>query len=285
MMIKTISFCVLLLFWITVTSAVNLKGLWNGYITTNEHNASANYIISIEEQKDGIISGKALLYKPNIYAEAFGLQQFFGTIENNQITITDVIILDERIPSSRFFLCFKLSKLLYGKIDTVESLQGNWRSNSATCLPGKIYLTRYFENSANQKEKVPPYVLNAVKSKDNKPLFKNTELSPVVLNVNSNSLNVEIKDYMKTDNDTVSIYLNRKLILNKLNISKKPFKFTIRLNKILASNELILYANNIGHIPPNTSLLIISDGEKKHRLLIESTLQKSVAIYLKRSSE
>ena len=84
-MINTISFCVILLLWITDSFAQhNLKGLWNGHITTNGHNASANYIISIEEQKDGIISGKALLYKPNIYAEAFGLQQFFGTIPHRQ---------------------------------------------------------------------------------------------------------------------------------------------------------------------------------------------------------
>lgn len=265
-----------------ILAQVNLKGLWNGYITTDNHDAQGNYIINIEAQKDGIISGKALLYKPNIYAEAFGLQQFFGTINNNQINISDVVILDERMPSSRFFLCFKLSNLQYTNVESRESLTGTWRSNSSTCLPGKISLTRYDENGA---KKVPDYVLKAVKSTGDNPTFKNTELSsPIVLSVKNYNLELQLKDYLKTDNDTVSIYLNRRLILNRINISKKPIKFNIRLSRNLASNELILFANNLGFVPPNTSLLTVSDGEKRHRILIESTLQKSVAIYLKKSA-
>lgn len=283
-MTKFVLFCLLLIFSLQKASAQDIKGLWNGYITTDDHDARASYIISIEEQKDGIISGKALLYKPNIFAEAFGLQQFFGTIDHNHITITDVIILDERIPASRYFLCFKLSSLTFNKNDTLESLTGNWRSNASTCLPGRIFLTRYYNSPVKGTDKVPDYVLTAIRGSGDKPMFKNTELSTIVLDVKSNNLELELRDYMKTDNDTVSIFLNRRLIINRLNISKKPYKFNIRLSRNLASNELILYANNIGLIPPNTSLLIISDGEKKHRLLIESTLQKSVAIYLKRTS-
>jgi hypothetical protein len=282
-MIKAVLFCLVLVFNLAEAFAQDIKGLWNGYITTDDHDAKASYIISVEEQKDGIISGKALLYKPNIFAEAFGLQQFFGTINKDRITISDVIILDERIPASRYFLCFKLSSLTFNKNDTLESLTGNWRSNASTCLPGRIFLTRY-NSAVKVTDKVPEYVLTAIRGSGDRPMFKNTELSTIVLDVKSSNLELELRDYMKTDNDTVSIYLNRRLIINRLNISKNPYKFNIRLSRNLASNELILYANNIGLIPPNTSLLIISDGEKKHRLLIESTLQKSVAIYLKRSS-
>jgi hypothetical protein len=260
--------------------AQNLKGLWNGRITTDNHDASGSYIINIEEQKDGVISGKALMYKPNVFSQAFGLQQFFGTVEKDQLTITDVAILDEKMPASMYFLCFKLSNLSYTRKDSVESLTGSWSSSSPTCYPGKIYLLRY--NA--QTDKVPPYVLNAIKGTTDKPMFRNTEItSPVVLNVKNYNLELELKDYLRTDNDTISIYLNRKLILNKLNISRRPFKFNIRLNRNLASNELILYANNLGYVPPNTSLLQIYDGQNRHRVLIESTLQKSVAIYLKRS--
>lgn len=283
-MIKCMSFCfILLCFSGNISAQVNFKGLWNGYITADNLQDRAGYIISIEEQKDGIISGKALLYKPNLFAEAYGLQQFFGTIDKDQITITDVVILDERIPASMFFLCFKSSRLSYSGSQQTEALRGSWSSRAETCVPGEIFLTRYRESSAGAR-KVPDYVLAALKRDGEKPMFKDTELSsPVVLNVSNNNLELQLRDYLKTDNDTVSIYLNRKLILNRLNISKKPFKFNIRLNRNLASNELILYANNLGAIPPNTSLLIVSDGEKRHRILIESTLQKSVAIYLRRT--
>jgi hypothetical protein len=42
---------------------------------------------------------------------------------------------------------------------------------------------------------------------------------------------------------------------------------------------MILYANNLGKEPPNTSMLIIDDGETKQEISIVSTLQKSNVIY------
>ena len=257
---------------------MSLKGLWNGYITTDGYEYKAGYIINIEEHKDGIITGKALLYKPNLYSEAFGLQQFIGTIEQNTIQISDIQILDERLPTTDFFLCFKLSRLSYSTEAGNESLKGKWNSNSTNCVPGSIYLSRYIEN---ENQKVPSYVLQALKAKGTEANFKNTALSaPISISIKKPVIDIELKDYLKVDKDTVSIYFNRRLILNRINVTKKPYKFTVRLNRSIAVNELILYANNLGTIPPNTSVLTINDGIQKHKILIESSLQKSVALYL-----
>lgn len=53
------------------------------------------------------------------------------------------------------------------------------------------------------------------------------------------------------------------------------------MNPDIELNEIILFAENLGKIPPNTSQLIIIDGTNTYRLIIESDLQKSAAIYLK----
>ena len=257
----------------------SLKGLWNGYITTDGYDAKAQYMISIEEHQNGIISGKALLYKPNLFSHAFGLQQFYGTIEKNNIVINDIQILDQRMPTSAFSLCFKLSNLQYENTGNAESLSGKWKSGTLNCIPGEIHLFRYNEN--NEDNMVPSYVLKAIKAKGTEPTFNSTSLSsPILLNVKKSILDLELRDYLKVDNDTVSVYLNRRLIINKLNIGKRPYRFSIRLNRSLPVNEVILFANNLGAIPPNTSYLTVDDGIAKHKLLIESTLQKSVAIYL-----
>lgn len=262
-------------------SQTQLRGLWNGAITTDGYDAKASYIISVEEQKDGIISGKALLYKPNIFSHAFGLLQFTGTVNNNKILINDLYVVDERMPTSYHFLCIKSCELQYSRQDTTEYLSGNWNSNSENCIPGKIMLSRL---SAQDSRQVPQYVLAAIKKSGEKATFMNTELyPPIVLNVKHHVLIASIQDYMKPDNDTVSIFLNRKLLYKGLNIEKKPFMFPIKLNRQLAANEIILYANNLGKIPPNTSMLTLSDGEVKHKVMIESTLQKSAVIYLRTS--
>jgi hypothetical protein len=269
-------------FFVSITvpalGQTNLKGLWNGYITTDGHEHKAGYIINIQEHKDGIVSGKALLYKPNLYSEAYGLQQFIGKIEKNIIIISDIQILDERLPTNDFFLCFKLSHLNYSAENGNESLKGTWNSNMVNCMPGAISLSRYIENDDNL---VPSYVLRALKAKGTEASFKSTTLSaPISINIKNPIIDIELRDYLKVDNDTVSIYLNRRLILNRINVTKKPYKFTLRINRNIAVNEIILYANNLGAIPPNTSLLSINDGTQRHKILIESSLQKSVALYL-----
>jgi hypothetical protein len=256
---------------------LSLKGIWTGYITADNYNARANYIINIEDHSpNGVLSGKALIYKPNLFAEAYGLQQFFGSIDlQRAIKVSDTHILDVHSPPE-YFLCFKLSSLQYTKTDTIERLTGKWNSNDMNCFPGSIHLTRY--NSS--KDKVPPYILKEIQKEIPLPKFKNTDLSsPRFITVKSRYVDVELKDYLKTDNDTVSVYFNRKLILNKIRIEKKPHKFTITLKKGVLLNEMILYANNLGKEPPNTSMLIIDDGETKQEISIVSTLQKSNVIY------
>ena len=257
-----------------------MKGLWNGTITTDNHDAHAKYIISIEEHKDGIISGKALLYKPNLFAHVYGVQQFYGVIDKGLITINDIQILDVRTPSQNFHLCFKLSKLQYQKSEGLDILTGSWNSNTLNCLPGKIHLSRVI--GEKDTAKIPPYVLNAIKGHGSEPLFNKTTLSnPLVLEVSNRVLHLELRDYLKEDDDTVSIYLNRQPYFRNLKIQKKPRKLILVLNRDLAVNEIIMYANNLGKIPPNTSNLVIYDGKATHKLLIQSSLQKSVAIYLK----
>jgi hypothetical protein len=277
--ILSLSFCMLLAS-LNIVAQTDLKGLWNGVITTDNYNAHARYMISIEEHKDGIVSGRALLYKPNLFSHAFGLQQFYGTIENGVIIINDIQILDQRMPSDPYYLCFKLSKLNYNKSDSLESLSGDWTSATTNCLPGKVFLTRF--NEKKNTTKVPDYVLNAIKRDGNTPAFKKTKLSPpLVFEVKSSFLRLQLQDYLKEDNDTVSVYLNRQLVIKNLRIKKKPQKFVLLLDRDLPVNEIIMYANNLGQVPPNTSNLMLYDGTATHKVLIESTLQKSVAIYLK----
>jgi hypothetical protein len=39
-----------------------------------------------------------------------------------------------------------------------------------------------------------------------------------------------------------------------------------------------MYADNLGSIPPNTALMVITDGEKRYEVRISSDLKKSGTI-------
>ena len=262
----------------------SFKGIWSGNITTDGLDAKAGFIMSIEEHKDDIVSGKALLYKPNLFADAYGLIQFIGLIKDGRLRLNELVILDEKRGHKDYYLCIKNSLLEYKKSDSIESLSGTWNSNTLDCLPGQIFLKRL--DLVNGKTYIPPYVLKAIRGKNQQPTFRNTQLAaPIIMNVQKKVLDIEIKDYLKEDNDTVSIYLNRKEILPNFSVKKKGMKFKLHLDKNLELNELIIVAENLGKVPPNTSQLIIFDGINTHNLLIESDLQKSAALYLRYKPE
>ncbi|MBU0696003.1 MAG: hypothetical protein KKE39_05690, partial [Bacteroidetes bacterium] len=46
-------------------------------------------------------------------------------------------------------------------------------------------------------------------------------------------------------------------------------------------NELIIYANNLGKIPPNTCMMVVDDGITQQEIYITSSLQQSALLYLR----
>ena len=48
-----------------------------------------------------------------------------------------------------------------------------------------------------------------------------------------------------------------------------------------ADHELIMVAENLGRIPPNTSLMIVESGEQRFDVRITSTEQKNAVVRFK----
>ena len=99
---------------------------------------------------------------------------------------------------------------------------------------------------------------------------------------NSDSLQLSIVDNGTVDGDTVSLVLDGKVIVEKLGLTSQPFRMTIPVNVPQGDSlKLVLYAENLGSIPPNTGLLVIQDGINRHEIRFESDLQKSSAVILR----
>ena len=80
------------------------------------------------------------------------------------------------------------------------------------------------------------------------------------------------------DGDSVSLFYNGKLLLTHKRLTDKPLSLTLDANTGDQANELTMYADNLGLIPPNTALMIITDGEKRYEVRISSDLKKSGTI-------
>ena len=99
----------------------------------------------------------------------------------------------------------------------------------------------------------------------------------------SDSLMLTLYDNGEVDGDTVSVLLNGKNIMPRQGLSTIAINKTIYITPDLGDSlQLIMYAENLGSIPPNTGLLIIHDGEEIYQIRFAGDLQKNSAIILRR---
>jgi PKD repeat protein len=91
------------------------------------------------------------------------------------------------------------------------------------------------------------------------------------IEVTGDSLSVSFYDNAEIDGDSVTIVYNNKLVVTHLFLTDKPTTFMLPVDKTATRNELIMYAENLGSIPPNTALMIVYDGKKRHEISISSS--------------
>ena len=101
-----------------------------------------------------------------------------------------------------------------------------------------------------------------------------------VIEADPGNIEVNLFDNGEIDGDTVSIYHNNRLIVSKALLSQKPVTVNINISKGQPHHELVMVAENLGSIPPNTALMIVTAGSKRHEVFISSTKQKNAKVVL-----
>lgn len=92
---------------------------------------------------------------------------------------------------------------------------------------------------------------------------------------------INIYDNGTVDNDTISVYLDKKLVLHKKRLTEQPLTLKFKLDENTDYHELVMVAENLGEIPPNTSLMVVNAGKKQYEVRITSTEQKNAVVIFK----
>ena len=99
--------------------------------------------------------------------------------------------------------------------------------------------------------------------------------------INSESVFVKLYDNGEIDDDTISIYLDKKLLLSKKRLSAAAITINLKMDESNPDHELVMVAENLGRIPPNTSLMIVTAGDQRYEVRITSTEQKNAMVRFK----
>ena len=99
----------------------------------------------------------------------------------------------------------------------------------------------------------------------------------------SDSLTLILYDNGVVDGDTVSVVLNDEVIIPKLGLTEQAYRKVIKIPPGLGDSlQLVIYAENLGSIPPNSGLLIIEDGSDRYEVGFKGDMKNSSAVTLRR---
>ena len=99
-----------------------------------------------------------------------------------------------------------------------------------------------------------------------------------VLTVSDPNVVIKIYDNGEIDGDTISVYLDNKLVLSEKRLTASPLILKLKMDELNDEHELTMIAENLGTIPPNTSLMIVEAGEQRFEVRITSTEQKNAVV-------
>ncbi|MBL7739025.1 MAG: hypothetical protein JNK14_07390 [Chitinophagaceae bacterium] len=96
--------------------------------------------------------------------------------------------------------------------------------------------------------------------------------------VTGDSVELRFYDNAEIDGDSISLFLNDKLIFQHIRLLGSAYTITLPVSELNATNELIMVAENLGSIPPNTSYMVALVGDKRYEARLESTEGSSAMI-------
>jgi len=109
---------------------------------------------------------------------------------------------------------------------------------------------------------------------------RNNELIKTIT-VDNDSISITLYDNAEIDGDSITLIYNDKILTTHQRLTDKPLTFWIKITAGNQRNELQMYAENLGSIPPNTALMVIYDGNKRYEVNIKSTEKTNGSVSFK----
>lgn len=299
---KQVLFFFFLVLFQQQTVAQQVGGHWFGVgkvMVIGEHNAYLSELIL--KQKGKNVSGELQYYfRDSLFKVPVAGTYTSATRQLNLKPIPFIYYLSESTKNG--IDCFLAGKftlivnrkesILNGAFESDEahkytspSIQFRFRYSTDTTVIRKPEIV-FDEPATNETDSIITEVLikkDTITTKPIDSIFKTREKVFIrEIEVTSNQLRLELYDNGSIDYDSVSLYLNDQTILPKVKLDHRAIRKVIVLDSTRAFNELSMFAENLGMVPPNTAALILYDGDKRYELILTSDLNTTATIRIRR---
>ncbi len=172
--------------------------------------------------------------------------------------------------------------LHYKRVAHKEVLEGHWRDPDKNDKEPGSGMTIRLEKKGPPFIPLPPI---AHKKKDSTQQKQYNELlgreSPLVAKIPirlQDSVRIDLYDNGEIDGDSVSLYLNNQLILTHLKLQAQPKTVWLPIDRSLPVNKLVLFAENLGRLPPNTALMEVTLNGKLFNVFLSTDYKHNAMV-------
>ncbi len=151
-------------------------------------------------------------------------------------------------------------------------------------------VVRRLANSSYVKTINADTITNTVETQktfeDSITYIKNNRATNIVKNIftAADTVIITLYDDGEPDGDIVTVFDNDKIVVNKLTLTKKPYRLTISLPANNPKHTVELMAENEGSIPPNTAYMLIEAGAERVEVKASSNKLSNAAIIIQKNN-
>jgi hypothetical protein len=163
----------------------------------------------------------------------------------------------------------------------VKKNTGTARTKSVTVQQNKSATS--VKTDTTRKIVIEPVIKNSISEKRFTPDVLRTRENALAqtITVNTDEVTIKLYDNGEIDGDSISVFVDKQLTLSHKGLSASPITLKLKFDNDEEEHEVVMVAENLGRIPPNTSLMVITAGDKRYQVQITSTEQKNALVRFK----
>jgi hypothetical protein len=312
-MIKKNTLLILLQIAVTCAYTQQLTGVWSGKISRAGvgYGGVENLEVQIYQSGKNLV-GYTFAFKDTNRFVMFEMSGYRNR-KTKEIQISEWGRNFYLLPPD-FSPCQKQFSLKFHKVGRTQYLSGTWTGvgNDTSCFPGEQLLVvlqkvrrpeypveNYVQQrlinqilrqvskidtsdalaEARQEEKVETILPRTKGEADSSPVERKLDIQQI-LQLADTTATITLYDNAIIDDDTVSIFLDKRPIFIRQRISDKPLTFTISLTELGKPTEIMMQAENLGSIPPNTAVMIVQTKQKRYEVRLNAGFEKHAVVIL-----
>lgn len=291
----------------------NITGVWEGkFLSASFDLGQPRLVVEIYDFKDSLFSGISHLYYEDDKYEHYKIVGRYFKKDSLLVFIESATIA---VDLGIYGNCLGTYTMKLSRKGNLMLQDGIWQPNKRGCTAGSlIALQKKVEEvkkpaaitkkNAPVKKSLPaapspgkaatsPATIPATVSEPKKTILahpvpariseRETDLQSLleIDAADRDSIRVDVYDNGDIDGDSVSVYENETLLINKKMITAKPISFYVSLDKNNNPiSHLRLVAESLGSIPPCTALMIVTTKSKRYEVRLSSNFKKNATVEL-----